>query len=140
MCIEFISNIDFVLSKKKKHINWLINVANQEGYKIKNVVYIFLSDDELKSLNFKYLKHDYYTDVLSFNDSIGKEIKGDIAISIQRVKENAKLYSPSFDEELRRVMVHGLLHFMNYKDSTKEEIALIRAKEEKMLGLFHVKQ
>ena len=59
--------------------------------KIKNVVYVFLSDDELKSLNVKYLKHDYYTDVLSFNDSIGKEIKGDIAISIQRVKENAKL-------------------------------------------------
>ena len=117
-----------------------MNVANLEGYKIKNVVYVFLSDDELKSLNVKYLKHDYYTDVLSFNDSIGKEIKGDIAISIQRVKENAKLYSPSFDEELRRVMVHGLLHFMNYKDSTKEEITLIRAKEEKMLGLFHVKQ
>ena len=140
MPIEFISNIDFVLTKKKRHINWLINVANIEGYNIKNVVYIFLTDDELKSLNIKYLNHDYYTDVLSFNDSVGKDIKGDIAISIQRVKENAKLYSPSFEEELRRVMVHGLLHFMNYKDSTKEEVALIRAKEEKMLGLFHVKQ
>tara|TARA_B100001057_G_scaffold290518_1_gene290552 strand:- start:1083 stop:1505 length:423 start_codon:yes stop_codon:yes gene_type:complete len=140
MPIEFISNIDFVLNKKKRHINWLINVANIEGYNIKNVVYVFLTDDELKSLNIKYLNHDYYTDVLSFNDSVGKDIKGDIAISIQRVKENAKLYSPSFEEELRRVMVHGLLHFMNYKDSTKEEVALIRAKEEKMLGLFHVKQ
>ena len=140
MPIEFISNTDFVLTKKKRHINWLINVANIEGYNIKNVVYVFLTDDELKSLNVKYLNHDYYTDVLSFNDSVGKDIKGDIAISIQRVKENAKLYSPSFEEELRRVMVHGLLHFMNYKDSTKEEVALIRAKEEKMLGLFHVKQ
>ena len=140
MPIEFISNIDFVLTKKKRHINWLINVANIEGYNIKNVVYVFLTDDDLKSLNVKYLNHDYYTDVLSFNDSVGKDIKGDIAISIQRVKENAKLYSPSFEEELRRVMVHGLLHFMNYKDSTKEEVALIRAKEEKMLGLFHVKQ
>tara|TARA_X000000950_G_scaffold195191_1_gene235168 strand:- start:176 stop:598 length:423 start_codon:yes stop_codon:yes gene_type:complete len=140
MPIEFISNIDFVLTKKKRHINWLINVANIEGYNIKNVVYVFLTDDELKSLNVKYLNHDYYTDVLSFNDSVGKDIKGDIAISIQRVKENAKLYSPSFEEELRRVMVHGLLHFMNYKDTTKEEVALIRAKEEKMLGLFHVKQ
>ena len=140
MPIEFISNIDFVLTKKKRHINWLINVANIEGYNIKNVVYVFLTDDDLKSLNVKYLNHDYYTDVLSFNDSVGKDIKGDIAISIQRVKENAKLYSPSFEEELRRVMVHGLLHFMNYKDTTKEEVALIRAKEEKMLGLFHVKQ
>lgn len=140
MPIEFISNTDFVLTKKKRHINWLINVANIEGYNIKNVVYVFLTDDEIKSLNIKYLNHDYYTDVLSFNDSVGKDIKGDIAISIQRVKENAKLYSPSFEEELRRVMVHGLLHFMNYKDSTKEEVALIRAKEEKMLGLFHVKQ
>lgn len=140
MPIEFISNIDFVLTKKKRHINWLINVANIEGYNIKNVVYVFLTDDELKSLNVKYLNHDYYTDVLSFNDSVGKDIKGDIAISIQRVKENAKLYSPSFEEELRRVMVHGLLHFMNYKDSTKEEVDLIRVKEEKMLGLFHVKQ
>ena len=139
MCIEFISNIDFVLTKKKRHINWLINVANLEGYNIKDVVYVFLTDEELKSLNYKYLNHNYYTDVLSFNDSVGKDIKGDIAISIQRVKENAKQYSPSFEEELRRVMVHGLLHFMNYKDSTKEEVALIRAKEEKMLGLFHVK-
>ena len=104
------------------------------------IVFAFFNDKELKDLNVKFLNHDYYTDVLSFNDSTGKEIKGDIAISIQRVKENAKLYSPSFDEELRRVMVHGLLHFMNYKDSTKEEITLIRAKEEKMLGLFHVKQ
>ena len=140
MNVEFVYNTDFRINNEAKITSWINSFCQKEGFTIDTLVFAFFNDEDLKALNIKFLNHDYYTDVLSFNDSFGKEIKGDIAISIQRVKENAKLYSPSFDEELRRVMVHGLLHFMNYKDSTKEEIALIRAKEEKMLGLFHVKQ
>ena len=139
MCIEFISNIDFVLSKKKKHINWLINVANLEGYKIKNVVYVFLSDDELKSLNVKYLKHDYYTDVISFDESNNNLIKGNIAISIDRVKDNSNTFSSLFDDELKRVIIHGVLHFMGFNDKTDDEKSLIRKKEDSALEMFHVK-
>lgn len=140
MPIEFVYNIDFILPNETKYSSWLINVARSEGFSLKKLVYAFFNDEDLKGLNIKHLNHNFYTDVLSFDDSLGKEIKGNIAISIERVKENAKRYSPSFDDELKRVMVHGLLHLMGYNDSTPDELNLIRAKEEKMLRLFHVKQ
>ena len=140
MHIEFVYNIDFILPNETKYSSWLINVARSEGFSLKKLVYAFFNDEDLKGLNIKHLNHNFYTDVLSFDDSLGKEIKGNIAISIERVKENAKRYSPSFDDELKRVMVHGLLHLMGYNDSTRDEVNLIRAKEEKMLRLFHVKQ
>ncbi len=140
MSIEFVYNIDFILPNETKYSSWLIDVARSEGFSLKKLVYAFFNDEDLKGLNIKHLNHNFYTDVLSFDDSLGKEIKGNIAISIERVKENAKRYSPSFDDELKRVMVHGLLHLMGYNDSTPDELNLIRAKEEKMLRLFHVKQ
>ena len=140
MPIEFVYNIDFILPNETKYSSWLIDVARSEGFSLKKLVYAFFNDEDLKGLNIKHLNHNFYTDVLSFDDSLGKEIKGNIAISIERVKENAKRYSPSFDDELKRVMVHGLLHLMGYNDSTPDEVNLIRAKEEKMLRLFHVKQ
>lgn len=140
MHIEFVYNIDFILPNETKYSSWLIDVARSEGFSLKKLVYAFFNDEDLKGLNIKHLNHNFYTDVLSFDDSLGKEISGNIAISIERVKENAKRYSPSFDDELKRVMVHGLLHLMGYNDSTPDEVNLIRAKEEKMLRLFHVKQ
>lgn len=140
MPIEFVYNIDFILPNENKYSSWLIDVASSEGFNLKKLVYAFFNDEDLKDLNIMHLNHNFYTDVLSFDDSLGKEISGNIAISIERVKENAKRYSPSFDNELKRVMVHGLLHLMGYNDSTPDEVNLIRAKEEKMLRLFHVKQ
>ena len=140
MHIEFVYNIDFILPNETKYSSWLIDVARSEGFSLKKLVYAFFNDEDLKGLNIKHLNHNFYTDVLSFDDSLGKEISGNIAISIERVKENAKRYSPSFEDELKRVMVHGLLHLMGYNDSTPDEVNLIRAKEEKMLRLFHVKQ
>jgi rRNA maturation RNase YbeY len=140
MPIEFVYNIDFILPNENKYSSWLTDVASSEGFSLKKLVYAFFNDEDLKDLNIKHLNHNFYTDVLSFDDSLGKEISGNIAISIERVKENAKRYSPSFDNELKRVMVHGLLHLIGYNDSTPEEVNLIRAKEEKMLRLFHVKQ
>jgi rRNA maturation RNase YbeY len=140
MPIEFVYNIDFILPNENKYSSWLTDVASSEGFSLKKLVYAFFNDEDLKDLNIKHLNHNFYTDVLSFDDSLGKEISGNIAISIERVKENAKRYSPSFDYELKRVMVHGLLHLIGYNDSTPDEVNLIRAKEEKMLRLFHVKQ
>jgi|TARA_B100001093_G_scaffold46123_1_gene39209 rRNA maturation RNase YbeY len=140
MPIEFVYNIDFILPNENKYSSWLTDVASSEGFSLKKLVYAFFNDEDLKDLNIKHLNHNFYTDVLSFDDSLGKEISGNIAISIERVKENAKRYSPSFDNELKRVMVHGLLHLIGYNDSTPDEVNLIRAKEEKMLRLFHVKQ
>ena len=140
MPIDFIYNVDFKLNNEQTHQEWLVKAANLEGYSLQNIVYAFFDDEALKQLNTKFLNHNYYTDVISFNDSKDHNLKGNIAISVDRVKENAKEFSSSFDDELRRVMIHGLLHFMGYNDSTDDEIKVIRAKEEKMLRLFHVKQ
>jgi len=140
MAIDFIYNVDFKLNNELIHKEWLVKAVNLEGYSLQNIVYAFFDDEALKQLNAKFLNHNYYTDVISFNDSEDHSLKGNIAISIERVKENAKEFSSSFDDELRRVMIHGLLHFMGYNDQTEDEIKVIRAKEEKMLRLFHVKQ
>ena len=140
MAIDFVYNIDFKLNNELTHKEWLVKAVNLEGYSLQNIVYAFFDDEALKQLNTKFLNHNYYTDVISFNDSEDHSLKGNIAISIERVKENAKEFSSSFDDELRRVMIHGLLHFMGYNDQTEDEIKAIRAKEEKMLRLFHVKQ
>jgi len=140
MAIDFVYNVDFKLNNELTHKEWLVKAVNLEGYSLQNIVYAFFDDEALKQLNTKFLNHNYYTDVISFNDSEDRSLKGNIAISIDRVKENAKEFSSSFDDELRRVMIHGLLHFMGYNDQTEDEIKAIRAKEEKMLRLFHVKQ
>ena len=140
MAIDFVYNIDFKLNNEPTHKEWLVKAVNLEGYSLQNIVYAFFDDEALKQLNTRFLNHNYYTDVISFNDSEDHSLKGNIAISIERVKENAKEFSSSFDDELRRVMIHGLLHFMGYNDQTEDQIKAIRAKEEKMLRLFHVKQ
>ena len=140
MAIDFVYNVDFKLNNELTHKEWLVKAVNLEGYSLQNIVYAFFDDETLKQLNTRFLNHDYYTDVISFNDSEDRSLKGNIAISIDRVKENAKEFSSSFDDELRRVMIHGLLHFMGYNDQTEDQIKAIRAKEEKMLRLFHVKQ
>ena len=127
MAIDFVYNVDFKLNNELTHKEWLVKAVNLEGYSLQNIVYAFFDDEALKQLNTKFLNHNYYTDVISFNDSEDHSLKGNIAISIERVKENAKEFSSSFDDELRRVMIHGLLHFMGYNDQTEDEIKVIRA-------------
>ena len=122
MAIDFVYNVDFKLNNELTHKEWLVKAVNLEGYSLQNIVYAFFDDEALKQLNTKFLNHNYYTDVISFNDSEDHSLKGNIAISIDRVKENAKEFSSSFDDELRRVMIHGLLHFMGYNDQTEDEI------------------
>ena len=138
--IDFVYNTDFRLANKEIFSRWLISVANDEGYLIDTLVFLFVDDKEILEMNKKYLKHDYYTDVITFGDLEDKKISGDIAISIERVLDNSKTYGVEFEEELKRVMVHGLLHIMGYNDKASNDKSVMSQKENKAMKMFHVKQ
>ena len=95
--------------------------CKKEGFTIDSLVFAFFNDEDLKALNIKFLNHDYYTDVISFDESSKNLIKGNIAISIDRVKDNSNTFSSLFDDELKRVIIHGVLHFMGFNDKTDDE-------------------
>lgn len=140
MRIEYVYNTTFSLDDESVITEWLVKAAKSEGYFIGELVYAFFSDNDLKDLNAKHLGHDYFTDVISFNDSVDNVLNGNIAISIERVLENSKKFNVPFQDELLRVMVHGLLHFMGYDDSNEDELKVIRKKEDDNLKAFHVEQ
>jgi rRNA maturation RNase YbeY len=128
-------DITFSLQEKLKHKAWLNEVAKQEGKKILELSYVFCSDNYLLQINQEYLNHDTLTDIVTFDNSEDqKKIEGDIFISIDRVKENGEKLGTS-ETELERVMVHGLLHLLGYKDKKKEDKALMTEKED-----FYIKQ
>ena len=139
------NNISFYNKNRRPRINkdkvsaWLRHISKREGYKIIDLNYTFCSDDSLLEINIQYLNHNYYTDIITFDLSdIPREIEGDIYISIDRVKENAKINHSNFEEELLRVLAHGLLHLMGYKDKSKEEASLMRKKEEEAIELYRL--
>ena len=138
--IEFHYESDFTLKDESKYADWLNRVIGSEDKVLKDLAFIFCDDPYLLNINEKYLRHEDYTDVITFDYSEGKQIGGDIFISIQRVEENAELYKEDMDEELRRVMVHGALHLMGYGDKEEEEVLMMRGKEEEKMKLFHVEQ
>jgi len=138
--IDFVYNTDFRLANKEIFSRWLISVANDEGYLIDTLVFLFVDDKEILEMNKKFLKHDYYTDVITFGDLEDKKISGDIAISIERVLDNSKTYGVEFEDELKRVMVHGLLHIMGYNDKASDDKSVMSQKENKAMKMFHVKQ
>jgi rRNA maturation RNase YbeY len=138
--IEFISKNAFRLEAEQKTATWLEKIALSEDREVGEVQYVFCDDEQLLELNREFLDHDTYTDIIGFDYSVGKILQGEIHISTERVKENARQYDTSFENELRRVMAHGLLHFCGYKDKTKAEKAEIREKEDEKLKLFHVEQ
>ena len=140
MNIDFVYNTDFKLDNEAEISAWIAAFCQTENTSIDSLVFAFFSDEDLKALNIKHLSHDYYTDVISFDESKNNVLNGNIAISVERVAENAAKYSVSFEEELRRVMIHGVLHFMGYNDSNENEITVIRKKEDYALSMFHVKQ
>jgi probable rRNA maturation factor len=128
-------DITFSLKEKLKHKAWLNEVAKQEGKKILELSYVFCSDEYLLQINQEYLNHDTLTDIVTFDNSEDpKKIEGDVFISIDRVKENGEKLGTS-ETELERVMVHGLLHLLGYKDKKKEDKALMTEKED-----FYIKQ
>ena len=127
--------IDFQLKKKKKVRNWLTELAKTEDKIIEELNYIFCSDEYLLEVNKEHLDHDYFTDVITFDYCENNVISGDIFISIDRVKENAKSFGKSFKNELRRVMAHGLLHLMGYKDKNEADETEMRKMEDFALKL-----
>ena len=140
MNINFVYNTDFKLDNENEIRSWIGVFCRSHKFNIDTLVFAFFTKEELKRLNIKYLSHNYYTDVISFDDSENDVLSGNIAISPEIVSENAKNYSVAFNNELNRVMIHGVLHFMGYGDSSEEEIKTMRNKENEALKMFHVKQ
>jgi len=129
--------LQFVLAQKKLIRKWLMQVAKKEGYSIENLNYIFCTDAYLYEINMTYLKHDTYTDVITFDQSEAEKIiEGDVFISKERVKENAKLNLVAMPLEMRRIMVHGLLHLCGYTDKSKSDKRKMTELEDKYLSWF----
>ncbi len=138
--IDFYNEIDFELENREKIIDWIKRVVGSEGFDVGELVYIFCDDVYLLEINQKYLNHDTYTDIITFDYSEGKVIGGDIFISVDRVRENSKVFGVSFYNELLRVLVHGALHLMGYKDKLDDDAAIMRSKEDEKIKMFHVEQ
>ena len=138
--IDFVYNTDFHIENHRVLSRWLVEVAAAENCLIHDLVFLFVSDQELLAMNKKHLKHNYFTDVITFGELEGDKISGNIAISVDRVLDNSKTYGVRFDEELKRVMVHGLLHIIGYNDKSKKEKLIMSQKETDALKMFHVKQ
>jgi rRNA maturation RNase YbeY len=138
--ISFNYESDFILDNESVYVDWLSKVIISELKNEGEINYIFCDDDYLLELNQQYLEHDTLTDIISFDYSIGNELHGDIFISIERVLENASDFNVSFEDELKRVMVHGVLHYCGYKDKSEQDEQLMRDKEEEKMKMFHVKQ
>ena len=138
--ISFNYETSFKLTKKSDYSKWLSLVIQSEDKKEGDVNYIFCDDDFLIEINQQYLNHNTLTDIISFDYSVGNELHGDIFISIQRVRENAAEFNVTFEEELKRVMVHGVLHYCGYKDKSAKDENEMRLKEDEKMKLFHVEQ
>lgn len=138
--IEFNYEADFFLEKETNYTYWLTRVLESEDKQTGDINYIFCTDVYLHALNLKFLNHDNFTDIITFDYSEGNVISGDVFISIERVSDNAKSLKETFNRELNRVMVHGLLHMMGYGDKTVEERSRMRKLEEEKMLMFHVEQ
>ena len=125
----FTEDIDFAFKGKSVHSAWLKAVSEEEGRRLGQISVIFCSDPYLLEINRKYLGHDYYTDIITFDYSEGDTISGDLFISVDTVRSNAEYYSADFKDELDRVIVHGVLHLIGYDDHTDEQSAEMRARE-----------
>ena len=118
------------------YIDWLKNIIISEGKKPGEINYIFCDDEYLLKVNQDYLQHDYYTDIITFDYVKGRTISGEIFVSLQRISDNASTLSREYEEELRRVLAHGILHLSGYKDKTPEEEQLMRSKEDFYLAKY----
>ena len=126
---------DFQLNEVERHKRWILSILKNESISIEEINIIFTTDVFLLELNKKYLDHNYFTDILTFPFQ-QDPLQTDLYISIDRVKENAANLNATFENELRRVMIHGILHNLQYDDHSKEDISTMRAKEEACLQLF----
>jgi probable rRNA maturation factor len=138
--IDFNYESEFTLDNELMYSEWLSRVIESENKKEGEINYIFCDDDYLHNINVEYLNHDTLTDIISFDYCVGNELNGDIFISIERIQDNALDFKVPFTEELKRVMVHGILHYCGYKDKTDKDELVMRKKEDEKIKLFHVEQ
>lgn len=137
--ISFNYELDFKLPNEEEVSVWISSVISSEDFKEGDINYIFCNDEYLLNLNVEFLKHDSLTDIISFDYSVGKELHGDIFISIERVIDNAKSFEVSFEKELNRVLVHGVLHYCGYKDKSDKDVKVMREKEDHYLNELYRK-
>ncbi|MDV2448161.1 rRNA maturation RNase YbeY [Elizabethkingia anophelis] len=124
------------ISDEEKRAEWLEQLILEEGKKPGDINYILCDDEYLLEINRQYLDHDYYTDIITFDYCKGKIISGDIFLSLQRVLDNASMLETKQEEELNRVLAHGILHLCGYKDKTEEEQKTMRSKEDYYIGKY----
>ena len=117
------------IDNEKAISQWILSIISSEGFRPGDINYIFCDDAYLHKINLEYLNHDTLTDIISFDYSVGKKLQGDVFISIERVEDNAKDFGVSFQDELHRVLVHGVLHYCGYKDKSEEDAKQMRDKE-----------
>jgi probable rRNA maturation factor len=135
----FSEQIRFKLSNPKKTTSWIKSVIKKEGCRLNSLNYVFCSDEYLKEINIQYLRHKTYTDIITFNYNPAEGVvEGEIYISVDRVRENAKTFKTDFQTELHRVIIHGVLHLIGFNDKSKSEKALMREKEDSYLSLLKV--
>ena len=134
--IEFVYYTGFELKNQKQVSNWLLSLANKEGFSIKNLFYNYVSPDQIQSLNNEFLKHDYVTDVLAFDYCEGSELSAEVFICQTEVEKNAKELSQSIENETLRVLCHALFHLCGYNDKTYKDQALMRTKEDCAISSF----
>ncbi len=133
--IEFYSETAFKIENTKPLSRWISKIILHENHELGELTYVFCDDEYLHKLNLQFLNHDTLTDIISFDNSLGKQIHGEVYISIERVKENASIYGVAFLEELHRVIIHGVLHFCGYQDKSEKQQEVMTGKENEALGL-----
>lgn len=136
--ISFNYETDFALENEAAYEEWITAVIESENKQEGEINYIFCDDAYLHKINVEYLDHDTLTDIISFDYTVGNELHGDIFVSVERVRDNAADFKVSFEQEIKRVMIHGILHYCGYKDKSEKDELLMRAKEDEKVAMFHV--
>lgn len=129
-------NINFNLKNKLRIKKWIAEVIKREGKTLGDIGYVFCDDAYLLEANIEYLNHDTYTDIITFDYVEGDLISGDMMISVDRIRENATIFGVSFEQELHRVIIHGVLHLLGNKDKSEKDAAKMRKLEEKALAVY----
>ena len=134
--IKYFSSTDFVINDKPHITSWIEGVINKESRLLEKLVFNFCSDESLLKINKEFLNHDTLTDVITFDYSSSKAVSGEVFISVDRVRENAKEFHQDFNNEIKRVMIHGVLHLCGYNDKTAKDKSLMSDMENRHLAFF----
>lgn len=135
--ITFNYETDFELDNEALIMDWVSNVITREDKKVGEINYIFCDDEYLHKINLEFLNHDDLTDIISFDYTLGNIVNGDLYISVERVRENASIFNATFLDELHRVIIHGILHYLGLKDKTETEKQVMRNKENDCLLMLN---